>query len=85
MSGLTAINCLNMSMKPPIFKIYQARDLTQKEEGLLRTIATGLKRTLNESVASEKSDWIVVGSSPFRRLSIYTAEAARDLSLTSAI
>jgi len=27
-------------MKPPIFKIYQARDLTQKEEGLLRRIVT---------------------------------------------
>jgi|GEM_PF-5031762 len=32
---------------------------------LLRTITIGLKRTFNELVVSEKSDWTVVGPSPF--------------------
>ena len=38
---------------------------SQSSDKLLRTITTWLKRALKESIVSEKSDWIVVGQSPF--------------------
>ena len=49
-------------------KLGQEGILNDKNHELLRTITIGLKRTLNDSIVSEKSDWIVVRPSPFHVL-----------------
>ena len=51
-----------------------------KDEPLLRTITTWLKRRFNESIVSEESNWIVVGPSPFQafRKNVLFAHAVFD-------